>query len=95
MTDHVGGAYVTRACAMIFRIRNRIHAYAKGDCRMSKLYVGNVPEGAKEEEIKEMFEAFGSVEEVALLRGYGFVVRMRECALFRSYMRSCLFSRPF
>ena len=35
--------------------------------------MGNVPEGAKEEEIKEMFEAFGSVEEVALLRGYGFL----------------------
>ena len=42
---------------------------------MSKLYVGNVPEGAKEKELQELFEAFGEVEEVAMLRGYGFVVR--------------------
>lgn len=41
---------------------------------MSKLYVGNVPEGAKEKELQELFAAFGEVEEVALLRGYGFVV---------------------
>ena len=45
---------------------------------MSKLYVGNIPEGAKEKELKELFEAFGSVEEVALLRGYGFVVSFVE-----------------
>ena len=43
---------------------------------MSKLYVGNVPERAQEKDLKELFEAFGSVEEVALLRGYGFVVRV-------------------
>lgn len=41
---------------------------------MSKLYVGNVPEGAKEKDLRELFEAFGDVEEVAMLRGYGFVV---------------------
>jgi RNA recognition motif-containing protein len=40
---------------------------------MSKLYVGNVPEGAKDKELQELFEAFGEVEEVAMLRGYGFV----------------------
>lgn len=41
---------------------------------MSKLYVGNVPELAKEKDLRELFEAFGDVEEVAMLRGYGFVV---------------------
>ena len=50
----------------------------------SKLYVGNIPEGAKEKELRELFEAFGSVEEVALLRGYGFVVSLTGGALFRT-----------
>lgn len=44
---------------------------------MSKLYVGNIPDGAKEKDIQELFQAFGEVEEVALLRGYGFVVSVR------------------
>ena len=47
---------------------------------MSKLYVGNIPDGAKEKDIQELFQAFGEVEEVALLRGYGFVVSVR-CAI--------------
>lgn len=42
----------------------------------TKLYVGNLPEGAKEKDLRELFQAFGEVEEVAALRGYGFVVRM-------------------
>ena len=45
-------------------------------CRkMSKLYVGNLPESTKEKDLRDLFEAFGIVEEVAILRGYGFVVR--------------------
>lgn len=52
------------------RILRRIHNLLT----MSKLYVGNVPEGAKEKDLRELFEAFGDVEEVAMLRGYGFVV---------------------
>lgn len=58
---------------------------------MSKLYVGNVPEGAKEKELRELFEAFGSVEEVAMLRGYGFVVSTAKRALFRVHMRLDLY----
>ena len=63
-------AYPERSSVCITCLERRVDGRAK----MSKLYVGNVPEVAKEDEIKELFEAFGSVEEVALLRGYGFVV---------------------
>lgn len=65
-----------------------------------KLYVGNVPERAQEKDLKELFEAFGTVEEVAMLRGYGFVVSaIKKCALFRNlyiapfeaYALSCLY----
>ncbi len=41
---------------------------------MTKLYIGNLADNAKEKDIRELFQAFGEVEEVALLRGYGFVV---------------------
>ncbi len=41
---------------------------------MTKLYVGNLPDNAKDKDIRELFQSFGEVEEVALLRGYGFVV---------------------
>ena len=51
--------------------------------------MGNVPEGAKEKELQELFEAFGEVEEVAMLRGYGFVVRSvlyLECTYNTSFL---------
>ena len=46
-----------------------------------KLYVGNLPFSATETELREMFEAHGSVESIALItdrdtgrpRGFGFV----------------------
>ena len=46
-----------------------------------KLYVGNLPFSATETEVREMFEAHGSVESIALItdrdtgrpRGFGFV----------------------
>lgn len=46
-----------------------------------KIYVGNLPFSATEEEVRAKFEAFGSVSEVALItdretgrpRGFGFV----------------------
>jgi len=48
---------------------------------MKKIYVGNLPFSATEQEVREMFEAFGSVESVQLItdretgrpRGFGFV----------------------
>ena len=40
---------------------------------MSKLYVGNLPESTKGKDLRDLFESFGTVDEVAILRGYGFV----------------------
>lgn len=40
----------------------------------TKLYVGNLPEMAKEKDLRDLFQSFGEVSEVAVLRGYGFVV---------------------
>ena len=41
---------------------------------MAKLYVGNLPDCAKEKDLRELFESFGTVEEVAVMRGYAFIV---------------------
>ena len=40
----------------------------------TKLYVGNLAESTTEKSLRELFDAFGSVSEVAVLQGYGFVV---------------------
>lgn len=40
----------------------------------TKLYVGNLPDSAKEKDLRDLFQSFGDVSEVAVLRGYGFVV---------------------
>ncbi len=48
---------------------------------MKKLYVGNLPWSTTEEELRQMFEAMGDVQSVALItdretgrsRGFGFV----------------------
>lgn len=42
----------------------------------TKLYVGNLPETAKEKDLRDLFQSFGDVSEVAVLRGYGFVVSL-------------------
>ena len=43
----------------------------------TKLYVGNVPDVAKEKDLRDLFQSFGDVSEVAVLRGYGFVVNKK------------------
>ena len=40
----------------------------------TKLYIGNLPDGTKEKDVRELFQAFGEVDEVAVMRGYAFVV---------------------
>lgn len=40
----------------------------------TKLYVGNLPESAREKDIRDLFQSFGEVTEVAVLGGYGFIV---------------------
>ena len=52
--------------------------------------MGNVPEGAKEKELQELFAAFGELEEVALMRGYGFVVSEKR-ALYLEFETDSLF----
>lgn len=42
----------------------------------TKLYVGNLPDVTKEKALKDLFQSFGEVSEVAILRGYGFVVSL-------------------
>lgn len=51
------------------------------ETKVKKLYVGNLPWSATEQELRELFGAFGSVESVAIItdretgrsRGFGFV----------------------
>lgn len=53
---------------------------SKAQAKMSgKLYVGNLPPGCKEKELRELFGSFGDLEEVAVFSkedgpGYAFVV---------------------
>ena len=54
---------------------------------MTKLYVGNLSDETSEKEVKEVFQAFGELEEVAVLRGYGFVVS--EYKKLNSYLLTC------
>lgn len=49
----------------------------------TKLYVGNLPDSAKDKDLRELFQAFGEVDEVAVLRGYGFVVSQPSFFFFR------------
>ena len=52
-----------------------VYSATTRDRKMStKLYVGNVPDGAKDKDLRDLFMAFGEVDEVACLSGYGFVV---------------------
>ena len=41
---------------------------------VTKLYVGNLSESVTSKHLKELFGNFGQVDEVAVLRGFGFVV---------------------
>lgn len=43
----------------------------------TKLYVGNLSDSVSDKHLRELFEAFGIVDEVAVLRGFGFVVSRR------------------
>lgn len=40
----------------------------------TKLYVGGLPESVKEKDLRELFSSFGEVDEIAVFKGYGFVV---------------------
>ena len=61
---------------------------AESDRRMKKIYVGNLPFTATEDEVKALFGEFGEVESVALItdretgrpRGFGFVEMAPDAA---------------
>lgn len=72
-------------CGLFLRMR---HTEKESDYRMKKIYVGNLPFSATEEEINGLFAAHGEVESVALItdretgrpRGFGFVEMSDEGA---------------
>ncbi|XP_043931624.1 RNA-binding protein 4.1-like [Protopterus annectens] len=45
---------------------------------MVKIFVGNIPSGTTQEELKELFEKYGQVNECDILRNYGFVHMEKE-----------------
>lgn len=42
----------------------------------SRVYVGRVPNNARERDVEKFFKGYGSIREVILKNGYGFVVRI-------------------
>lgn len=55
-------------------IRISISTSAHKMANVTKLYVGNLSETVTSKHLKELFGNFGQVDEVAVLRGFGFVV---------------------
>ena len=41
---------------------------------MVKIFVGNIADGARSNELKGMFEKYGNVSECSILTNFGFVV---------------------
>ena len=59
---------------LVDTLHMRTRSYTSSNKMSTKLYVGNLPEEAKEKDLRDLFQSFGDVSEVAILRGYGFVV---------------------
>ena len=60
---------------MLFNLRNYTELVCRNIAKMAtKLYVGNLSESATVKHVRELFENFGQIDEVAVLRGFGFVV---------------------
>lgn len=55
-------------------IREPVSAGGIMSSSVTKLYVGNLSESVTSKHLKELFGNFGQVDEVAVLRGFGFVV---------------------
>jgi|SRR6218665_2437559 len=41
---------------------------------MSRLYVGRLPNSAREKDVEKFFKGYGKINEIVLKNGYGFVV---------------------
>ena len=57
----------------------------------TKLYVGNLPDSVKEKDLRELFSSFGEVDEIAVFKGYGFVVSTNCLVVHLRNMPSCNF----
>jgi RNA recognition motif-containing protein len=53
----------------------------------TKLYVGNLPDSVKEKDLRELFSSFGEVDEIAVFKGYGFVVSI-AWSFITKYLRA-------
>lgn len=42
--------------------------------KMSRLYVGRLPNSAREKDVEKFFKGYGKISEIVLKNGYGFVV---------------------
>ncbi len=47
----------------------------------TKLYVKRIPESVTSKELNDLFAAYGSVTECAIIRSYAFIVRRIRCLL--------------
>ena len=57
----------------------------------TKLYVGNLPDSVKEKDLRELFSSFGEVDEIAVFKGYGFVVSTNCLVVHLKKIPSCNF----
>jgi RNA recognition motif-containing protein len=69
------------ACGVLFsRSRRQPHG-SNEDLRMKKLFIGNLPQDATEESVREMFSAYGTVRSISVAsdiftgrcKGFGFI----------------------
>ncbi|HKU14900.1 MAG TPA: RNA-binding protein [Steroidobacteraceae bacterium] len=85
--DSAQAAVVSARCLAGIPARPR-HFFSECIHRMSKIYVGNLPFSADEQQVRELFAQHGTVESVALIndrdtgqfRGFGFVEMPRQDA---------------
>jgi len=45
----------------------------------SRIYVGHLPYGVQERDVKKFFKGFGRIREILLKNGYGFIVSNLKC----------------
>ena len=61
-----------------------------------RVYLGRLPYGTRESDVKKFFRNYGKLREINLKNGYGFVVRCSDlpCPLFSCFKISeCRFNR--
>jgi len=51
----------------------------------SRIYIGHLPYGVQEKDVKKFFKGFGRIKEMLLKNGYGFIVSNLECSVYAQY----------